>query len=156
MKLYKHVYNTKTKIDTIEFEVTESPKLYTVVDKNIIHSVWEKKIKKEDVGVFRGTSLFSYNMITTTPDPTPFIKALINREENYEKHLKIELEDCVHRRAQFLTLLTKDDSDNIYDGITINCPECGKEITIEFNTARCDKCDWFAADAELDEIMNED
>ena len=40
-----------------------------------------------------------------------------------------------------------------YDGIKIRCPYCGEEITIEFNTARCPECDWFCADAELDEIM---
>lgn len=155
MKLYKHTFNANAKVETIEFEVTETPKLYTVVDKDIIHSVWEKKIKKEDIGVFRGTSLFSYNMITTTPDPTPFIKALINREENYEKYLKSEIESSVHRKTQLLKLLN-DDTDDIYDGTIINCPVCGKEITVEFNTARCDKCDWFAADAELHEIMKEE
>lgn len=45
--------------------------------------------------------------------------------------------------------------DNIYDGQVICCPNCGAEITIEYNTARCDECDWMAADADLDEIMEE-
>ena len=45
--------------------------------------------------------------------------------------------------------------DNIYDGQVICCPNCGAEITIEYNTARCDECDWMADDADLDEIMEE-
>lgn len=27
-----------------------------------------------------------------------------------------------------------------YDGQKINCPDCGEEITIEHDTARCDSC----------------
>lgn len=42
-----------------------------------------------------------------------------------------------------------------YNGMTINCPYCGEEITIEFNTARCEECGWSAFDAELDEIMED-
>lgn len=30
---------------------------------------------------------------------------------------------------------------------------CGEEITIEYDTARCDSCGWMAADSELNEIM---
>ena len=41
-----------------------------------------------------------------------------------------------------------------YNGMIINCPHCGEEITIEFNTARCEECGWSAMDADLDEIMN--
>lgn len=40
-----------------------------------------------------------------------------------------------------------------YDGQKINCPDCGEEITIEYDTARCDSCGWMAADSELNEIM---
>lgn len=43
-----------------------------------------------------------------------------------------------------------------YDGQTIHCPDCGQEITIEFDTARCNKCGWMCADTELDEIMSEE
>lgn len=45
--------------------------------------------------------------------------------------------------------------ENIYDGQVIFCPNCGAEIAIEYNAARCDECDWMAADADLDEIMEE-
>ena len=41
-----------------------------------------------------------------------------------------------------------------YNGMIIYCPYCGEEITIEFNTARCEECGWSAIDADLDEIMN--
>ena len=37
----------------------------------------------------------------------------------------------------------------------ITCPDCGKEIIVEFDTARCLNCGWFAADAELEEILDE-
>lgn len=43
-----------------------------------------------------------------------------------------------------------------YDGQIICCPECGKEITIEYDSARCDDCGWSCSDAELEEILNED
>lgn len=155
MKLYKHVYNSKAEIKTIEFEVTETPKLYIVIDRDLFNFVWERQIKKEDIGKFNGKAIHSYNMITTTPDATPFIKALIDTEEDFERYLKKEIEASVHRKTQLLKLLD-DDTDDIYDGTIINCPVCGKEITVEFNTARCDKCDWFAADAELHEIMKEE
>ena len=46
--------------------------------------------------------------------------------------------------------------DDMYDSEVINCPECGAEITIMYSTARCPECDWMAADAELDEIMEEE
>ena len=46
------------------------------------------------------------------------------------------------------------EEDNDYDGMTINCPDCGEEITIEFNTARCEECGWMCADGELDDIMS--
>ena len=39
------------------------------------------------------------------------------------------------------------------NGMTIYCPDCGKEIIIEFDTARCEECGWFAADTELDKII---
>jgi hypothetical protein len=153
MKLYKHVTNARNEIVTVEFEVTESPKTYTVIDKNIMNTVWEKKIKKDEIGIIRGSTVYSYNMITKTSNPAPFIRALITKEESYEKHLKKELEQSVHRKTQLMKFL---DEKSSYDGMIINCPECGKEIEIEFNTARCEKCDWFAADAELDEIMKEE
>jgi Zn finger protein HypA/HybF involved in hydrogenase expression len=41
-----------------------------------------------------------------------------------------------------------------YNGMEICCPYCGKEIVVEFNTARCEECGWYAMDADLDEIMN--
>ena len=56
--------------------------------------------------------------------------------------------ELVHLGYGYLT-------DNIYDGQVIFCPNCGAEITIEYNTARCDECDWMAADSELEEIMEE-
>ena len=40
-----------------------------------------------------------------------------------------------------------------YNGQTIYCPCCGKEIIVEFDTARCGSCGWFCADGELDDIM---
>ena len=42
-----------------------------------------------------------------------------------------------------------------YNGQVINCPECGAEITIDYDTARCPECNWMAADTELEEIMEE-
>ena len=47
------------------------------------------------------------------------------------------------------------EEDNDYDGMIINCPHCGEEITIEFNTARCEECGWMCADAELDDLMED-
>ena len=40
-----------------------------------------------------------------------------------------------------------------YNGMVINCPDCGEEITIEFDEARCEACGWFCGDGELDDIM---
>lgn len=40
-----------------------------------------------------------------------------------------------------------------YNGMEIYCPDCGKEITVKFNTARCDECGWMCADAELDDLI---
>ena len=40
-----------------------------------------------------------------------------------------------------------------YDGMEIYCPYCGKEIVVEFNTARCEECGWSAFDAELDDLI---
>lgn len=45
------------------------------------------------------------------------------------------------------------EEDNDYDGMTINCPDCGEEITIEFGEARCEACGWFCGDCELDDLM---
>lgn len=45
------------------------------------------------------------------------------------------------------------DDDYPYDGMTIKCPDCGEDVLIEYNTARCEACGWMAADSELDEIM---
>lgn len=47
------------------------------------------------------------------------------------------------------------EEDDNYDGQTIHCPNCGTEITVEFDTARCDVCGWMCADAELDNLMEE-
>jgi len=41
-----------------------------------------------------------------------------------------------------------------YNGNKINCPYCGNEIIIEYDTARCSECGWMCADAELDDVMN--
>lgn len=46
-----------------------------------------------------------------------------------------------------------EDDEYPYDGMTIKCPDCGEDIIIEYNTARCEACGWMAADSELDEIM---
>ena len=43
----------------------------------------------------------------------------------------------------------------IYEGRAFSCPNCGETVTVEFNTARCEECGWMAADAELDEILEE-
>ena len=40
-----------------------------------------------------------------------------------------------------------------YDGMVINCPDCGEQIIIEFGEARCKTCDWFCGDGELDDLM---
>lgn len=40
-----------------------------------------------------------------------------------------------------------------YDGQKIYCPYCNEEITINFDTARCEECGWIAADCELEDIM---
>lgn len=42
---------------------------------------------------------------------------------------------------------------NAFDGLKVLCPYCGTGITISYNTARCNKCDWFAADADLEEVL---
>lgn len=42
-----------------------------------------------------------------------------------------------------------------YNGEKIFCPCCGELIIIEFDTARCNECDWMCADAELDELMED-
>ena len=41
-----------------------------------------------------------------------------------------------------------------FTGMIIHCPDCGEEITIEFNEARCE-CGWFCGDGKLDELMLE-
>ena len=46
-----------------------------------------------------------------------------------------------------------DEKEYQYDGMTIICPDCGEDILIEYNTARCETCGWMAADSELDDIM---
>lgn len=51
-----------------------------------------------------------------------------------------------------LKYLKKIDNLN-YDGKSIPCPDCGKEIVIEYDRAECSDCGWSASDAELDEIM---
>lgn len=40
-----------------------------------------------------------------------------------------------------------------YNGKTFPCPECGEEVTVDCDTARCEACGWMAADADLDEIL---
>lgn len=60
--------------------------------------------------------------------------------------------ECIKEGYTSGEIVIEDDYD--YDGQTINCPHCGEEITIEFNTARCEECGWSAMDADLDEIMN--
>lgn len=52
-----------------------------------------------------------------------------------------------------MKILDKKPNEEDYNGHTIYCPNCGEEIIIEFNTARCGECGWMCADAELDEIM---
>ena len=42
---------------------------------------------------------------------------------------------------------------NAFDGLKVLCPYCGTGITISYNTARSNKCDWFAADADLEEVL---
>lgn len=46
-----------------------------------------------------------------------------------------------------------EDSEYPYNGLAINCPDCGEEVIIEYDTARCENCGWMASDPELDEIM---
>lgn len=41
----------------------------------------------------------------------------------------------------------------MYDGLTISCPDCGQEVTIDFGEARCEACGWFCGDGELDDLM---
>lgn len=42
-----------------------------------------------------------------------------------------------------------------YDGKVIHCPNCNKEVLIEFGSARCFLCSWSASNPELDELMPE-
>lgn len=44
-------------------------------------------------------------------------------------------------------------SKNALDGLRIPCPNCGAEIAISYNSARCDTCGWTAADADLEETL---
>lgn len=40
-----------------------------------------------------------------------------------------------------------------FDGREIFCPDCGKKLRIEYDTARCNNCEWSACDAELHELI---
>ena len=40
-----------------------------------------------------------------------------------------------------------------YDGMDIHCPQCGKNIKVMWNDARCDDCGWHCSDSELDDIL---
>lgn len=42
-----------------------------------------------------------------------------------------------------------------YDYTKIHCPYCNEEVIIEFDTARC-SCGWFASDADLEELIEEE
>ena len=42
-----------------------------------------------------------------------------------------------------------------YNGKRIPCPVCRTWVEIEFDTARCEHCGWMAADADLDEIIED-
>ena len=67
-----------------------------------------------------------------------------------------EFKSCKQAVSYIQNIFSHTDSDPEeadYNGQKINCPDCGKEILIEYDTARCNECGWMCADAELDEIM---
>ena len=76
------------------------------------------------------------------------------RWDDLDEATQEHIAECIKEGYTSGEIVTEEDSD--YDGQTIKCPHCGEEITIEFNTARCEECGWSATDADLDEILNED
>lgn len=89
------------------------------------------------------TVLWSVNFEMTLDGQKVFWDDL---DEATQEHIA----ECIKEGYTSGEIVIEDD----YDGQTINCPHCGEEITIEFNTARCEECGWSAMDADLDEIMN--
>lgn len=73
------------------------------------------------------------------------------RWEDLDECLQEHILDCI--KDDYFSGEIVVNTEYCYDGETINCPDCGEEITIEFDTARCESCGWSASDSELDEIM---
>lgn len=81
---------------------------------------------------------------------------IVEDGHNESEYTKADFRDADFNRQELKCLGFDYLYENNYNGWVINCPNCGTEITIEYDTARCPECDWMAADAELDEIMEEE
>ena len=81
-----------------------------------------------------------------------------NKEEIIETALELYQENHLNLYDEITELFEEyleDEEEADYNGMVINCPDCGEEITIEFNTARCEECGWMCADSELEDLMEE-
>lgn len=106
MKIYKHVYDSyKQKVDTYEVVVEEKPKTYFVT-KNVL-GVWESRIHKEEIDKLGGHGI--YKMFTLTPDPTLFIKAMLECSERHIELLKEQLNKAVAKKSSLLKLLNNEE-----------------------------------------------
>lgn len=101
MKMYKHEYDSyKQKVNTYEIEVEEKPKTYIVTQN--VKGAWESRIFKTDIDKLEGR--LTPKMFSLTPDPTPFIKALIEHEEFRIKTLKEQLNKVVANKTILLKI----------------------------------------------------
>lgn len=83
----------------------------------------------------------------------------VNSKKDLEPYLDYKLDyfdyKTMYGEYDNSTIYIKMPKPNYQNGQEIECPCCGEKIVIEFDTARCDVCDWMCADAELDDIMEE-
>lgn len=140
------------------------------------------EIEKQDDGYYVDISQYTpegedwYETIWFDGTDNGFIEAVQNVSRNFDVDEAVEIwipsmgkngvpdsikaliEDAEWKKEQ-LEVLADELSDvyivQNYNGQTVYCPDCGTEITIEFDTARCEECGWMCADAELDELMEE-
>ena len=102
MKIYKHeYYPSDGKIRTIEIDVEEKPKSYTIIGRKA--GVWESRILKEDIGKLDGR--YTKKMFTLTDDITEFLKAIIDRVDTHIKYVKEDLEKSANEKSNLLKLI---------------------------------------------------
>lgn len=96
MKIYRHEIEYRTgRVKTSEFEVEEKPKTYKLLEPSYITSIRKSQMGVLDYG----------HMYTTTPDPRPFLLALVaKKEENlaYYSGLVKTLQEELERAKRLL------------------------------------------------------